>query len=227
MSKKRGFAIIDGMKIFDSYLSDIKRIFKNATISVIKEYTDNNRDRYLYEINLADETHTVIKIDPKENCPRNRMPELQNAWAGFKACGLDFDINLFDNGLYGDSDEPGLSCDIYPVLKGHVNTADCYPIPVKCYFRNSKGKLKEFRCANAERYLEIFSEWGGTDVYHTDDATYTVTATVTLTRQITVKAPTKKEAVALATGEITAHIDENIVPQGYAFSKVSLSATRS
>jgi len=227
MSKKRGFAIVNGTKVFNSYMSDIKRIFKDATISVIKEYKGNNRDRYLYEINLADTTHTVIKIDPDELCPRDRMPDLEDTWAGFKACGLDFDINLYDNSQYGGSDEPGLSCDIYPVYKGHVNTEEGYPIPVKCYFRDSNGKLTEFRCANAERYLEIFSDWGGKDVYHTDDATYTVTATVTVTRQVTVKAPTKKEAVALATGEITAHIDENIVPQGYAFSKVSLTATRS
>lgn len=227
MSKKRGFAIVKGTKILNSYLSDIKKIFKGATISVIKEYTGKNRDRYLYEINLADEAHTVIKIDPEENCTRNRIPNLEDTWAGFKACGLDFDLNLYDNSQYGGSDEPGLSCDIYPVNKGHVNTNEAYPIPAKCYFRDSKRKLTEFRCGNAERYLELFSDWGGKDVCHTGDVAYTVTATVTVTRQITVKAPTKKEAVALATGEITAHIDEHIVPQGYAFSKVSLAASRS
>ena len=227
MSKKRGYAIIKGTKILNSYLSDIKKIFKDATISVIKEYTGKNRDRYLYEINLADEAHTVIKIDPEENPPRDRMPDLEDTWAGFKACGLDFDLNIYDNSQYGGSDEPGLSCDIYPVNKGHVNTEEGYPIPVKCYYRDSKGKLTEFRCANAERYLELFAEWGGKDVYHTDDATYTVTATVTLLRQITVKAPSKKEALALATDNISSHIDEHIVPQGYAFSKVNLTASRS
>lgn len=227
MSKKRGFAIVKGTKILNSYLSDIKRIFKDATISVIKEYKGNNRDKYLYEINLADTARTVIKIDPDKTCPRDRMPDLEDTWAGFKACGLDFDINIYDNSQYGGSDEPGLSCDIYPVLNGHVNTEEAYPIPVKCYYRDSKGNLTEFRCANAERYFEIFADWGGKDVYHTDDATYTVTATVTVTRQITVKAATKKEAIALATNNISSHIDENLVPQGYAFSKVSLTASRS
>ena len=147
----------------------ISECIHNPHVDVIKTRKDG-KDTYIYEVR-ADGVPKFV-VNPKETVPAGDFPNLEDTWHGSqwpgKDCnGGDYDINLFDIGLYGES--CGVSATIYScVQQGDYPTTnfnDSVKATVKCWFQDETGKRTEFNYNIPDSYIEKFGEWDGTPIH--------------------------------------------------------------
>lgn len=102
-------AKVDNIEIHPSDVDDLKRIFQDPVLHIYKTRKDN-RDEYRLELSDR-KTGIKAEIDTGNEAvygyKADATPDFEDTWIGFKADGLDFDLNIFDLYVYGPVDKDG------------------------------------------------------------------------------------------------------------------------
>jgi hypothetical protein len=156
---------VDNIEIHPSDLDDLKRIFQDPVLHIYKT-RKGNRDEYRLELS---DRKTAIKaeIDTGNEAvygyKADATTDFEDTWVGFKADGLDFDLNIFDLYLYGPDDK---NCGLYATVctideDGSTITDPFVYVETHVHYRDEAGKVTDFECADGEKFLQKLAAWDG------------------------------------------------------------------
>lgn len=168
-------AKVDNIEIHASDVDDLKRIFQDPVLHIYKT-RKGNRDEYRLELSDR-KTGIKAEIDTGNEAvygyKANGTPDFEDTWIGFKADGLDFDLNIFDLYVYGPVDKDGdihgpygRNCGLYATActideNGTTITTPFVYVEVHVQYRDEAGNVTDFECTDGENYLNKLAEWDG------------------------------------------------------------------
>jgi len=156
---------VDNIEIHPSDLDDLKRIFQDPVLHIYKT-RKGNRDEYRLELSDR-KTGIKAEIDTGNEAvygyKADATPDFEDTWVGFKADGLDFDLNIFDLYLYGPDDK---NCGLYATVctideDGSTITDPFVYVETHVHYRDEAGKVTDFECADGEKFLQKLAAWDG------------------------------------------------------------------
>lgn len=166
---------VDIFEIHPSDVDDLKRIFQDPVLHI---YKTRKGDRDEYRLELSDrKTGIKAEIDPGDEAvygyKANDTPYFEDTWVGFKADGLDFDLNIFDLYVYGPVDKDGdihgpyeRNCGLYAtvctVAEGGSTITDPFVyVETHIHYRDEAGTVTDFECDDGENFLNKLAAWDG------------------------------------------------------------------
>ena len=156
---------VDNIEIHPSDVDDLKRIFQDPVLHIYKT-RNGNRDEYRLELTDR-KTGVKAEIDTANEAEfgykANTTPDFDDIWVGFKADGLDFDLNIFDLYRYGPDDK---NCGLYATVctideDGSTITDPFVYVETHVHYRNEAGNVTDFDCDDASNYLLKLAAWNG------------------------------------------------------------------
>ena len=108
--------------------------------------------------NTASNSPTARRASRRKS---TRTPK--DTWVGFKADGLDFDLNIFDLYLYGPDDK---NCGLYATVctideDGSTITDPFVYVETHVHYRDDAGNMTDFDCDDASNYRLKLAAWDG------------------------------------------------------------------
>lgn len=195
--------------IVKEFPKEIAKCLKDVRLDVIKTRVNGN-NTYFYEV--SEKNTKKFVLNPNQTYKDGYRPELEDTWCGGqwdngKYKGCDFDFNIFDKNVYGDDNTPGLMASLYSCEQegeyASTNTNDyIHSIPVRCFFEEN-GKRTEFKCDDAEHYIELFGKWDGKEVPKFKPVEMTVTCLMKVPTHFDTVAASKAEAKQAAVEALT------------------------
>lgn len=168
-------AKVDNIEIHPSDVDDLKRIFQDPVLHIYKT-RKGNRDEYRLELSDR-KTGIKAEIDTGNEADfgytANDTPDFEDTWVGFKADGLDFDLNIFDLYVYGPTDKDGdkygpygKDCGLYATVctvdeGGSTITDPSVYVETHVHYRDEAGTVTDFECTDGKNYLHNFAAWDG------------------------------------------------------------------
>jgi hypothetical protein len=168
-------AKVDNIEIHPSEVDDLKRIFKDPVLHIYKT-RKGNRDEYRLELTDR-KTGIKAEIDTGNEAgfvfKAYDTPDFEDIWVGFKADGLDFDLNIFDLYLYGPRDKDGdlygsyeKDCGLYATVctvdeNGSTITEPSVYVETHVHYRDESGNVIDFDCDDGSNYLLKLAAWDG------------------------------------------------------------------
>ena len=166
---------VDNIEIHPSDVDDLKRIFQDPVLHIYKTRKDN-RDEYRLELSDR-KTGIKAEIDTGNEAvygyKAGSTPDFEDTWIGFKADGLDFDLNIFDLYVYGPVDKDGdihgpygRNCGLYATActideNGTTITTPFVYVEVHVQYRDEAGNVTDFKCDDGEKFLQNLAAWDG------------------------------------------------------------------
>ena len=166
---------VDNIEIHPSDVDDLKRIFQDPVLHI---YKTRKGDRDEYRLELSDrKTGIKAEIDTAHEAEfgykANETPDFEDIWVGFKADGLDFDLNIFDLYVYGPYDKDGdvhgpynKDCGLYATVctideGGNTITTPFVYVETHVHYRDEAGNVTDFDCNDGSNYLLKLAAWDG------------------------------------------------------------------
>ena len=162
---------VESIEIHPSDVDDLKRIFKDPVLHIYKT-RKGNRDEYRLELSDR-KTGIGTEIETEFGYKANETPDFEDIWVGFKADGLDFDLNIFDLYVYGPVDKDGdihgpygKNCGLYATVcpvdgNGCTVTEQSVYVETHVHYRDEAGNVTDFDCEDGSNYLLKLAAWEG------------------------------------------------------------------
>lgn len=156
---------VDNIEIHPSDVDDLKRIFQDPVLHIYKT-RKGNRDEYRLEL-FDRKTGIKAEIDTGNEAvygyKADATPDFEDTWIGFKADGLDFDLNIFDLYLYGPDDK---NCGLYATVctideDGSTITDPFVYVETHVHYSDEAGNVTDFDCDDASNYRLKLAAWDG------------------------------------------------------------------